>query len=234
VTARRVVPPRYSSQLIAERRQRILHETKRLIGECGINGFKLRDLGLRAAVSVTTIYNIFGDKEGVIAHALRDFHVGIKLDLPNRSLQVDGFLRAIAHTTAIVIENRAYALALADLYFSRSLVPAVFDLIRCMPLQVFDHFYSLAAREGRLLKGIDQNFAATSFANLEWASIKDWGAGRLTDADLVAARQRSFVLALLGISGDALRVAAVPALVRLCRLRALPGAHRLKVKPDVL
>lgn len=225
--ARRAVPARYSSQLIAARRQRILEETKRLIGEHGIEGFKLRDLGQRAGVSVTTIYNIFGDKEGVISHALREFHLGIKLNLPNCGVHIEGFLQAIAHTTHIVIENRAYALALADLYFSRSLAPPVYDVIRSMPLQIFNHFYSLAARDGLLLDGMEQDVAATSFVNMEWASIKDWGAGRLADQDLPAARQRSFLLTVMSIAGNLLRDAATPAFVRLCEAPSLPGGQRL-------
>ena len=79
---------------------------------------------------MTTIYNIFGEKDAVIAHALREFYAGIKLNLPGDCVQIKGYLNAITYMTEIVIENRASARALADLYFSRSLVPANFDVIR--------------------------------------------------------------------------------------------------------
>ncbi|WP_197277271.1 TetR/AcrR family transcriptional regulator [Sphingomonas profundi] len=198
---------RYASPLIAERRQRILDETKRLIGEVGLEGFTLRDLGERAGVSVTTVYNIFGDKEGVIAHALREFHAGIRLVLPASGANLAGFCRAIADTTAIVIENRSYSLALADLYFSRSLAPGLYAVIRGMPLQILSHWLWTAARDD-LLRDTDTAAVETGFANLEWASIKDWGAGRIADGDLAAVRQRSFLTIALAAARPPLREAA--------------------------
>lgn len=210
VTARR-----YASQSIADRRQRILDETKKLIGEVGLEGFTLRDLGRSAGVSVTTIYNIFGDKEGVIAHALREFHAGIKLNLPASGTNIAGYCRTIADTTEVVVANRTYALALAELYFSRSLVQPLYTVIKGMPLQVFSHWLWTAARDGLLVDGIDTQKIETSFANLEWASIKDWGAGRVTDADLAPTRQRSFVLTVLAVSKEALRTDALTMLAEL-------------------
>ena len=206
---------RYASQSIADRRQRILDETKKLIGEDGLDGFTLRDLGQRAGVSVTTIYNVFGDKEGVIAHALQEFHAGIRLNLPASGANLVGFCRAIADTTAVVIENRSYALALAELYFSRSLVQPLYTTIRGMPLQVLSHWLWTAERDGLLIAGIDRQTIETSFANLEWASIKDWGAGRVTDDQLPATRQRSFVLTVLAVSKEELRGEALALLAGL-------------------
>jgi len=187
-------PRKYSTPLIAERRKRILDETKKLIGEAGIDGFTLRELGQRAGVSVTTVYNIFGDKEGVVAHALREFHAGIKLNLPSQGANLAGYCRTICDTTEVVLENRAYALALADLYFSRSLSPTLFEVIRSMPLQVFVHWLWMAERDGLLTGVIRPADAETAFANLEWASVKDWGAGRIADAELAEVRQRSFLV----------------------------------------
>lgn len=210
VTARR-----YASQSIADRRQRILDETKKLIGEVGLDGFTLRDLGRQAGVSVTTIYNIFGDKEGVIAHALREFHAGIKLNLPASGANIAGYCRTIADTTDVVVANRAYALALAELYFSRSLVRPLYAVIKGMPLQVFSHWLWTAERDGLLIGGVDPQTIETSFANLEWASIKDWGAGRVTDDQLSATRQRSFVLSVLAISKEELRTNALALLAEL-------------------
>lgn len=201
-------PRRYWSPLIAERRKRILDEARRLIGEVGAEGFTLRDLGRCAEVSVTTIYNIFGDKAGVITHAMRDFHAGIELSLPQCADEIDGFAQAIDYTTGVVVENRAYALALADLYFSRSLAPTLYEVIRGMPLQVFSHWLTLAEREGKLREGIDKESISTSFANLEWASIKDWGAARVTDQNLAEVRRRSLLLMVIAAARDPLRAVA--------------------------
>jgi AcrR family transcriptional regulator len=199
---------RYWTPLIADRRKRILIETRNLITDVGADGFTLRDLGQRAGVSVTTIYNIFGDKAGVITHALQEFHAGIELQLPREARCLQGFVEAISHTTRIVIENRGYALALADLYFSRSLAPALFEVIRGMPLQVFTPWLEMAARDGELHEGSDPAAICATFANLEWASIKDWGAGRVADGDLEAIRHRSFLQVVIASTRDPLRCAA--------------------------
>ena len=197
-------PRKYSTPLIAERRKRILDETKKLIGEVGIDGFTLRELGQRAGVSVTTVYNTFGDKEGVIAHALREFHAGIKLNLPSHGANLAGYCRTICDTTDVVIENRAYALALADLYFSRSLTPTLFDVIRSMPLQVFLHWLWMAERDGLLNGLISSADAEAAFANLEWSCVKDWGAGRITDESLAHVRQRSFLIMVKAVATRAI------------------------------
>ena len=206
---------RYWTPLIADRRKRILIETRNLITEIGADGFTLRDLGQRAGVSVTTIYNIFGDKAGVITHALQEFHTGIELTLPGEARCLQGFVDAISHTTRIVIENRSYALALADLYFSRSLAPALFEVIRNMPLQVFDPWLDRAASTGELHERSDPAAIRATFANLEWASIKDWGAGRVTDTHLEATRHRTFLQVVIASTREPLRSAAT---AQLCAL----------------
>jgi AcrR family transcriptional regulator len=200
-------PRRYASATIAQRRKRILDATLQLIGEMGADGFTLRDLGRRAEVSVTTIYNIFGDKEGVIGHALREFHGGIKLSFPARASDLSGFLEIIASTTDVVLANRAYALALGDLYFSRSLTPKLFEVIRGMPLAVFDQWLWLAERD-RILESSRKDEAARSFANLEWGSVKDWGAGRIADSQLARVRQHSFLTAVMVVASEPIAQAA--------------------------
>lgn len=191
------VARRYASPLIAQRRERILDEVKQLIEEVGGDGFTLRDLALRAGVSVTTIYNIFGDKETLVAHALRAFDAGIALDLPDDPADLAGFLAAISHTTDVVLANRAYALALADLYFSRSLSKTFFQLVRSMPLHVYSHWLQRADVTGSRCGRMSIAAAEASYDNLEWGSVKDWGADRIADAELPAARHRSFLIMVM-------------------------------------
>ena len=188
---------RYASPQIAERRRRILDAVKTLIGEVGAEGFTLRDLGQRAGVSVTTIYNIFGDKESVIAHALREFDAGIPLHLPADPADLTGYLRVISETSAVVIAHRAYAVALADLYFSRSLSEALFDVIRSFPLHVFSPWRDRAREAGLLRERGKSSVGERCYANLEWAAVKDWGATRIDDAELVRTRHRNFLLMIV-------------------------------------
>lgn len=201
-------PRRYASARIARRRQRIVQETLRLVGESGADGFTLKELGRRAQVSVTTIYNIFGDKEGLLAHALREFHAGVKLTFPARASDLAGFLETVRGTTEVVIANRAYALALADLYFSRSLSTGLFEVIRGIPLTFLSHWLWLAESQNFMGSPADAEMAARSFANLEWGCIKDWGAGRIRDEELTSVRQRNFLIVAMAVGSGGIRQSA--------------------------
>lgn len=48
------------------RRERILHEARRLIGALGFNGLTLRHLAEAAGVTVPTIYNLIGNKDQLL------------------------------------------------------------------------------------------------------------------------------------------------------------------------
>lgn len=194
-------PARYASKSIAERRRRILSEARGLIVAVGADDFTLRDLAARAGVSVSTLYNIFGDKEALIAHALRDYHAELTLDLPGCPRDLDGYLALVDHTTRLTMENAAYAIVLADLYFSRSLAPALFAVIRGFALAPFTAWIEAAAADGALRPAADLAAAAALFANLEWSSIRDWGAGRLPAAEFSRRRQRGFLAVAAGVAG---------------------------------
>lgn len=214
---------RYASPQIAERRRRILDEVKKLIGERGAEGFTLRDLGQRAGVSITTIYNVFGDKESVIAHALREFDSDIPLRLPDDPFDLQGYLEAIAYTSSVVIAHRSYALALADLYFSNSLSETLFEVIRSFPLHVFSAWRERAAEAGLLAGRMTSLAAESCYDNMEWGAVKDWGAGRNDDAELVRMRQRHFLVMVMadGAPAVAERAGAM--------LAALDGSERIRL-----
>lgn len=52
--------------------RRILEAARQLIDVDGVDSFSMRQLAYSADVSVRTIYNLFGDKQGVLAALVRD------------------------------------------------------------------------------------------------------------------------------------------------------------------
>lgn len=201
-------PPRerrvYRSASILDRRQRILDEAKALMTEAGASDFTIRELGRRAQVSVTTIYKAFGDKETVIAHALRDFYESLHVVLPARSDDLIGYLSVIYGTSLDILRNPNYCVRLTDLYFSRSLAPSLYEVIKSLPLQVFAPWIDDAAARGLLRGGIDPEEIKTLFANVEWANMQDWATGRVTDQELPVVRQKNFLLTARMICNDKL------------------------------
>jgi AcrR family transcriptional regulator len=57
---------------MAKRRQRILHEARRLITRGGIEALNLRALARAAEVTVPTIYNLLGNKEALVVALFSD------------------------------------------------------------------------------------------------------------------------------------------------------------------
>lgn len=203
-----LTPPRerraYRSASILDRRQRILDEAKALMAEAGASDFTIRDLGRRAQVSVTTIYKAFGDKETVIAHALRDFYESLHVVLPARADDLIGYLNVLYGTSLDILRNPTYCVRLTDLYFSRSLAPALYEVIKSLPLQVFAPWIDDAAARGLLRDDIDPEEIKTLFANMEWANMQDWGTGRVSDDRLAHVRQKNFLLTARMICNDKL------------------------------
>lgn len=191
----------YNSQPILDRRQRILDEAKAMMAEAGAQDFTIRDLGRRAEVSVTTIYKAFGDKETVIAHALRDFYQSLHVTLPAAPDDLIGYLNVLYRTSLDILRNPAYCIRLTDLYFSRSLAPALYEVIKSLPLQVFSPWIEDAQARDQLRHGIDIEEIKTLFANIEWANMMDWATGRVSDHNLAILRQKNFLL-LVRMIGD--------------------------------
>lgn len=184
----------YRSASILDRRQRILDEAKALMAETGANDFTIRDLGRRAQVSVTTIYKAFGDKEAVIAHALRDFYESLHVVLPARADDLIGYLNVLYGTSLDILRNPNYCIRLTDLYFSRSLASSLYEVIKSLPLQVFAPWIDDAHARGLLRDGIEPEEIKTLFANIEWANMQDWATGRVSDERLPQVRQKNFLL----------------------------------------
>jgi AcrR family transcriptional regulator len=60
-----------------ERRERILEAVRELIAERGYAGVTMRDLAVRSRVSVPTLYNQFGGKDGLLAAAVEGHLSGL-------------------------------------------------------------------------------------------------------------------------------------------------------------
>src|SRR3546814_17808545 len=63
---------------MAERRQRILYEVRKLVNEAGLEGFSMREISKRANVAPKTLYNAFGDRDRLIACAIREVYDAVR------------------------------------------------------------------------------------------------------------------------------------------------------------
>jgi AcrR family transcriptional regulator len=66
----------------AERRERIRLAARRLVAKHGYDGLTMRDLAREAAVSVPTLYNLFGSKDAILAAEVEVMAAAIAAQLP--------------------------------------------------------------------------------------------------------------------------------------------------------
>lgn len=95
---------------MAKRRQRILHEARRVISAGGIEALNLRALASAAEVTVPTIYNLVGNKETLIvallAEALREIEQRLGNAAPANALEMTEAV--ITESTGLFAEDEAY------------------------------------------------------------------------------------------------------------------------------
>jgi AcrR family transcriptional regulator len=187
---------RYISDSILARRRRMLEAAKQMIAEEGAEAFTIRELGRRAKVSVTTIYAVYGDKQGIIAAAIEDYYANLPLAHTPPSGSLSALLASKDDVRKAILANRAYARQYAELYFSRSLDPRVYAVIRDTSTASGGHLPWLrkVVRDGDLLPGLDLDYVTTLFANHRLLVLHDWANGRVSDDDLGTALKIAFLI----------------------------------------
>lgn len=90
----------------AERRRRIVAAARDLIIETGDAGLSMRAIAARAGVSLTTPYNLFGSKRGIVIALLedvREFHE--RFSQLHRASAIDRIFQAVSITLIYLAED---------------------------------------------------------------------------------------------------------------------------------
>ena len=191
---------RYASASMTDRRRRILAEAQALIGEQGVDGFTIRALSARAGVATRTLYNAFGGKEDIIAAAIEQHFTSLLEELPppGRGDDLRGqldLLRAIARR---ILTLRAYATAMAAVYFSPTADRRFYEVLRWISMTGTVGWIERAEPAGFLVRMSEatRERLTTLITNVAYANVTDWAAGRIDDAEFV---RRGPILYLLNI-----------------------------------
>ncbi len=187
---------RYISDSILARRRRMLEVAKQMIAEGGSDGFTIRELGRRAKVSVTTIYATYGDKQGMIAAAIQDYYDSLPLAQAPPTTNLAALLTATEEARGVILANKPYARQYADLYFSGSIDPRVYNVIRETSTASAGHLPWLqkAMRDGDVIPGLTIDFITTLLANHRLMVLHDWAHGRIDDDNLATATKMAFLI----------------------------------------
>lgn len=105
----------------AERMGRILESARDLLGEIGMERMTMRDLAAASGVSAATLYNRFGTKDSLVAHAVVDHYEQAIAKVMARSLRAETPVEQLAHTVRVIVRDShsrpGFSAALMSAYF---------------------------------------------------------------------------------------------------------------------
>jgi AcrR family transcriptional regulator len=180
----------------------MLEVAKAMIAEGGSQGFTIRELGRRAKVSVTTIYATYGDKEGLIAAAIQDYYDSLPVSRIRHTTSLPALLSATDLAREAVLGNKPYARQYAELYFSGTLDPRIYQAIQRTATTAGGQFpwIQKAFRDGDVVPGLGVDQIMTLLANHRLMVLHDWAQGRIKDEDLGTTTKRAFLIMARGVT----------------------------------
>ena len=216
---------KYGSQVMADRRQRILAQAQAMLDELGVEGFTIRELSSRADVAQRTLYNLFGSKEDIVASAIHDHFAGLLAEVapPPPATDFEGYLRRIDALLDRTIELKRYATAMVGVFFSPSVDRRLYDTLRWISEGGSTAWVPQAVRDGVLVKLTpdDRERLSTLLLNTGYANITDWAAGRIPAEELKTRFKMNFLICIQALSRPAHRTRIAALLDRLRRGEAI-------------
>ena len=190
----------YVSDLMIERRRRLIEITKAMIAEKGADGFTIRELTERAQISITLVYSAYGDKEGLVAAAIQDFYETLPTAQRRTPKTLRSVLAQVDEAAEVILANAAYAGSLADLYFSRTVDPRVYLAIRNIAIRRFGPWLEHTIAKKGVVSGLSLEMVYSILANEPWSVIFDWARGRIGDRDLAMVMKTTFLVTASGVT----------------------------------
>jgi AcrR family transcriptional regulator len=190
----------YASAAIVERRKRILKETRKMIGEAGVQGFSVRELCVRSDVALRTLYNAFHSKERLIAIAIQESYDDVERNIDYRTSAdtLEGIMDRLTFINTRNMSARNYTKAVASLYFAPDVGDDIWVALQHMVFRNLRQWLNRMAAEKHLQKGVELNELAMTLANLEYSVINDWAQGRIPDQEFVPRLIRSVLRMTVG------------------------------------
>ena len=207
----------YASESMTRRRTRVLDEARKLVAEAGYDGVTMRLLAERSQVASATLYNIYGNKETLIATAVSELlEEQMERGRQQSGGGLDGELNRIEWIAAEIMRMPEYARAMVTVYFSGTADNIVRDLLRGITSSNYTRMLDGLKRDGGLFPWVNLELAASELANHEYAVVHDWAVGLLPSAQL-AWRQKYVMLMTLGSITQGATADAVRARLENCQ-----------------
>ncbi|MCB2014587.1 MAG: TetR/AcrR family transcriptional regulator [Sphingobium sp.] len=175
----------YSSPSIIERRHRILAAARQLIAEKDIHDISMDEVAEQAQVAKRTLYNIFRNRDLLIAAAIYKYFEDFEKKIRYRTEPASP-ARMIEHLDVVIrrnLEVRSYTRALLAAFFS----PDADDDVRRTIFEIAAHSHrpwvERLYRDGQLQPWVDPQILIEDLVRYRYALGLDWALGRVEGAD---------------------------------------------------
>jgi AcrR family transcriptional regulator len=185
----------YSSAIMLERRNRILHAARELLAE-GEANLTINRLCEQAGVAARTVYRAFGDREGVIHAVVADHMDAVCAYLAATPLKgdIESVFREYDWIEAELFRGPAFARVLVGFYFSHSPRPKALASLRSVALQRVTAWMNHADRNGYLAAGLDRDRIGLHQVDTEYVQFNKWATGQIPDSRVAAELKISFLM----------------------------------------
>jgi AcrR family transcriptional regulator len=190
-----------------ERRAAILTAARELIAERGYDALTVRDLAERCRVSVPTLYNQFGDKDGVLRAAIEEHFLEVLSSTPVAASNpgYDRLIHIIDQSAEQILMLSAYHQRLLEAFAAiRSTVPVqqsvANQLARAMQAEL-----QAMREQNQLVDWANPTSIASQMTSASIAVAVVWSSGLVPDHQFIASTQYSTGLVLLGVAAGQTR-----------------------------
>jgi AcrR family transcriptional regulator len=138
----------------------------------------MRDLAAAAGVATTTLYNLYQSKDELILEATRELLNDLAGQLQKQNLAgIDLFIASAKIAADIVVDNPAYAKAMATMLFNAKPADASVITILTPMMMLYQEMLNGMRAEGILLSETDVTYLARRLVADRWATILIWKQG---------------------------------------------------------
>ncbi|MFS0737490.1 TetR/AcrR family transcriptional regulator [Sphingomonas sp. 1P06PA] len=188
-------PRTYSSEIMAERRSRILREARDLLAK-GESNLTINRLCERAEVAARTVYRAFGDREGVIHAVIAEHMEAIQAFLAVAPLKgdIESVFREYDWITAELFRGPEFARVIVGFYFSQNPRPRALASLRSVAYQRIVAWMDHAARAGHLAPALDRERIALHQVDTEYVQFNKWAAGQTPNERVAEELKANFLM----------------------------------------
>ena len=216
------------------RRERILAEARRIIGEAGYEGLSTRALAAAAGVTPPTLYNLIGNKEAILRALQYETVAAIEARLAplDDGPAIDRIEAIVEQSVELFSEDEAFYRAgfLSGHELADPNSMGALGEIDARSVRVAARACELARRQGLLRGRLSSRFLAEQMFRGYRVPFDDWARGFV---DLQTARRQALTGIYCALAPDAVETFAAELLKRLGRLDA-EGAAATDIAAELL